>query len=86
MSDLGPAEYLRVAVLFERRATAATLPGLKANLLKLADMHRELAAQAEQRRLFGEGLSLKRYPKGAFIGKSRPEFRRAMVRETKGPR
>jgi hypothetical protein len=59
MSDLRPAEYLRVAVLFERRATAATLPSLRANLLKLARMHRELAAQAAQRRLISEGLSLK---------------------------
>jgi hypothetical protein len=47
-------EHLRFAAAFEERATAMKQSRLKANLLKLAKLHRDLAAQAEQRRLVTE--------------------------------
>lgn len=54
MAGSKSCEHLRFAAAFEERATATKQSKLKANLLKLAKLHRDLAAQAEQRRLVSE--------------------------------
>jgi hypothetical protein len=51
MHGLRASDHLSVATTFETRAAATRLPRLKANLLKLARVYREMAAQAEDRRL-----------------------------------
>ena len=54
MADSRSAEHLRFAAAFEQRATATKPSRLRNHLLKLAKLHRELAAQAELRRLIRE--------------------------------
>jgi hypothetical protein len=54
MADSRSAEHLRFAAAFERRATATKPSRLRTHLLKLAKLHRELAAQAELRWLIRE--------------------------------
>jgi hypothetical protein len=45
----GSNEHLRFALALEQRASTAKAPRLRANLLKLAKLHRELAERVEHR-------------------------------------
>jgi hypothetical protein len=45
----GSNEHLRFALALEQRASTAKGPRLRANLLKLAQLHRELAERVEHR-------------------------------------
>jgi len=54
MAGSRSCEDLRFAAAFEEHATTTKQSKLKANLLKLAKLHRDLAAQAGQRRLVRE--------------------------------
>jgi len=54
VADSRSAEHLRFAAAFEQRATTTKPSRLRNHLLKLAKLHRELAAQAELRRLIRE--------------------------------
>jgi hypothetical protein len=51
MANSRSDEHLRFAAALEQRATTAKPSRLRNNLLKLAKLHRELAAHAEHRRL-----------------------------------
>ena len=54
MAGSRSCEHLRFAAAFEERATVTKQSKLKATLLRLAKLHRDLAAQVEQRRLVKE--------------------------------
>jgi hypothetical protein len=47
-------EHLQLAVAFEQRATTTKPSRLRANLLKLAKLYRELAVRAELRQRISE--------------------------------
>ena len=64
MQGLRSSDHMSVAITFETRAAATKLPRLRANLLKLAQIYRDMAAQAEDRRLVRKIADERSLPSG----------------------